>query len=172
MIQKYVEVVNCSIRRIDFPVKNPMNWSQLKKTWVMFQVCLLTFSVYFGSAVYTAGIPDVAQKFHVSSVASTLGLTCFLLGAGTGWSFLCSDSLPPSLISNSLDRAYALVANERDALHRANAHLLADTVPIHCPSDSYSPGDKLRHAPRLPLHYRLRRLTSPCNGRCNRGRHV
>jgi MFS transporter, DHA1 family, multidrug resistance protein len=61
-----------------------MNWSQPKKTWVMFQVCLLTFSVYFGSAIYTAGVPDVAREFQVSQVASTLGLTMFLLGAGTG----------------------------------------------------------------------------------------
>jgi DHA1 family multidrug resistance protein-like MFS transporter len=63
-----------------------MNWSQFKKTWVTAQVCLLTFSVYFGSAIYTAGITDVAFRFHVSQVASTLGLTFFLLGAGTGQS--------------------------------------------------------------------------------------
>lgn len=64
-----------------------MNWSPFKKTWVMGQVCLLTFSVYFGSAIYTAGIVDVARQFGVSTVASTLGVTFFLLGAGTGWSF-------------------------------------------------------------------------------------
>jgi DHA1 family multidrug resistance protein-like MFS transporter len=61
-----------------------MNWSQVKKTWVMFQVCFLTFSVYFGSAVYTAGVRGVSEEFHVSSVAATLGLTLFLLGCGTG----------------------------------------------------------------------------------------
>lgn len=64
-----------------------MNWSQLKKSWVMFQVCFLTFSVYFGSAVYTAGVRGVAEQFHVSSVAATLGLTLFLLGCGTGMLF-------------------------------------------------------------------------------------
>jgi DHA1 family multidrug resistance protein-like MFS transporter len=87
MIQRYVEVVIRSAHHIDFFVKNPMNWPLFKKTWVMGQVCLLTFSVYFGSAIYTAGVVDVAEKFNVSSVASTLGITLFLLGAGTGPSF-------------------------------------------------------------------------------------
>jgi len=64
--------------------ENPMNWSRPKKIWVMFQVCFLTFSVYFGSAVYTAGVRGVAEEFHVSPVAATLGLTLFLLGCGTG----------------------------------------------------------------------------------------
>jgi DHA1 family multidrug resistance protein-like MFS transporter len=67
-----------------FFVKNPMNWPRLKKAWVMFQVCFLTFSVYFGSAVYTAGVRGVAEQYHVSTVAATLGLTLFLLGCGTG----------------------------------------------------------------------------------------
>lgn len=84
LIQRYVEVVIRSAHHIDFFVKNPMNWSQFKKTWVMAQVCLLTFSVYFGSAIYTAGIVDVARRFNVSTVASTLGVTFFLLGAGIG----------------------------------------------------------------------------------------
>jgi DHA1 family multidrug resistance protein-like MFS transporter len=87
LIQRYVKVVICSTHHTDFFVKNPMNWSPFKKTWVMGQVCLLTFSVYFGSAIYTAGIVDVARQFGVSTVASTLGVTFFLLGAGTGWSF-------------------------------------------------------------------------------------
>jgi len=69
---------------IDSLSKNPMNWSQGRKTWVMFQVCLLTFSVYIGSAIYTAGIVGVIQEFHVSSVAATLGLTLFVAGYGLG----------------------------------------------------------------------------------------
>ena len=53
----------------------------------MFQVYFLTFSVYFGSAVYTAGTTGVAEQFHVSSVTATLGLTLFLLGCGVGGLF-------------------------------------------------------------------------------------
>lgn len=72
---------------VDFLAKNPMNWSQFKKTLVMFQVCLLTFAVYIGGAVYTAGIPDVSEQFHVSNVAATLGLSLFVAGYGIGASF-------------------------------------------------------------------------------------
>ncbi|KAH9064531.1 benomyl/methotrexate resistance protein [Lactarius vividus] len=64
--------------------ENPMNWPRAKKIWVMFQVCLLTFSVYIGSAIYTAGIVDVMQEFHVGLVAATLGLTLFVAGYGLG----------------------------------------------------------------------------------------
>ncbi|KAH9974386.1 major facilitator superfamily domain-containing protein [Lactifluus volemus] len=60
--------------------ENPMNWSHLKKSWVMFQVCLLTFTVYIGSAIYTAGIVEVTQEFHVSSVAALSALHCSLPG--------------------------------------------------------------------------------------------
>lgn len=80
--QDHLSHVSHSI--IDSLSKNPVNWSSGKKLWVMFQVCLLTFSVYIGSAIYTAGIEDVIQDFHVSSVAATLGLTLFVAGYGLG----------------------------------------------------------------------------------------
>ena len=87
MTQRYVERINPFTPLVDFLAKNPMNWSQFKKTLVMFQVCLLTFAVYIGGAVYTAGIPDVSEKFHVSNVAATLGLSLFVAGYGIGASF-------------------------------------------------------------------------------------
>ena len=43
----------------------------------MFQICFLTFSIYIGSSIYTAGLVDVEETFHVSTVAATLGLTMF-----------------------------------------------------------------------------------------------
>lgn len=63
---------------------NPQNWGRFKKIWVTFEICLLTFSVYIGSAIYTAGIQDVSRVFGVSRVAATLGLTLFVLGYGVG----------------------------------------------------------------------------------------
>ena len=63
---------------------NPLNWSTGKKFFVTFQICFLTFSVYIGSAIYTAGILGVTEEFHVSRVAATLGLTLFVAGYGTG----------------------------------------------------------------------------------------
>ncbi|KAJ8607712.1 hypothetical protein MRB53_040100 [Persea americana] len=41
-------------------------------------------SVYIGSAIYTAGLTDVTEKFHVSEVAALLGLTLFVAGYGLG----------------------------------------------------------------------------------------
>ncbi|EXJ94135.1 hypothetical protein A1O1_02528 [Capronia coronata CBS 617.96] len=64
--------------------ENPRNWSTPKKFWVTFEICLLTFSVYVGSAIYSAGITDVSSQFGVSKVAATLGLTLFVLGYGIG----------------------------------------------------------------------------------------
>ncbi|KAF7181997.1 hypothetical protein CNMCM7691_001385 [Aspergillus felis] len=55
--------------------ENPQNWPLAKKVFVTFEVCLLTFSVYIGSAIYTPGIPAVMTDFHVSHVTATLGLT-------------------------------------------------------------------------------------------------
>lgn len=64
--------------------KNPQNWPMWKKLFVTFEICLLTFSVYIGSAIFTPGIPTVIQDFGVSQVAATLGLTLFVGGYGLG----------------------------------------------------------------------------------------
>ena len=85
--QGHVSLASRSI--IDYLSKNPRNWSHGKKIWVMFQVCLLTFSVYIGSAIYTAGIEEIMQEYHVSLVSATLGLTLFVAGYGLG--ALCID---------------------------------------------------------------------------------
>ncbi|KAF4342725.1 Caffeine resistance 5 [Fusarium beomiforme] len=53
------------------------------------EICLLTFSIYIGSAIYTPGIQSVMQTFSVSQVAATLGLTLFVAGYGLG-PMLCS----------------------------------------------------------------------------------
>lgn len=64
--------------------ENPMNWSMGKKFLVTFLICLLTFSVYIGSAIYSAGTEEITQVFGVSQVAATLGLTLFVAGYGLG----------------------------------------------------------------------------------------
>ncbi|KAF2472291.1 benomyl/methotrexate resistance protein [Lindgomyces ingoldianus] len=63
---------------------NPRNWSRGKRFFVTFEICFLTFSVYIGSAIYSAGIPDVMHTFGVSQVAATLGLTLYVAGYGLG----------------------------------------------------------------------------------------
>ncbi|KAF7116121.1 hypothetical protein CNMCM5793_004141 [Aspergillus hiratsukae] len=64
--------------------ENPQNWSMSKKILVSLLICLLTFSIYIGSAIYTPGIPGVAAQFGVSTEAAILGLTLFVVGYGLG----------------------------------------------------------------------------------------
>ena len=56
----------------------------LKKCWLTATVCLLTTSVYIGSAIFSAGIDDLSDKFDISSVVATLGMCVFVAGYGIG----------------------------------------------------------------------------------------
>ncbi|KAJ6485534.1 major facilitator superfamily domain-containing protein [Mycena sanguinolenta] len=67
---------------------NPQNWSFRKRAFVAFEISLLTFSVYIGSAIYTPSIPGLMQDFHVSLTKATLGLTLYVLAYGIGPMFL------------------------------------------------------------------------------------
>ena len=62
----------------------PLNWSLFKKVFITFEICLLTFSVYVGSAIYSAGIETVVKDFGVSRTKATLGLTLFVAGYALG----------------------------------------------------------------------------------------
>jgi len=79
---------------------NPMNWSLFKKNCVTAQLCLLTFSIYIGSAIYSPGYESLNQDFGVSSVVATLGLTLFVLGYGIGPLFLSAPSEIPQIGRN------------------------------------------------------------------------
>ncbi|KAK4703323.1 MFS transporter, DHA1 family, multidrug resistance protein, partial [Phenoliferia sp. Uapishka_3] len=61
---------------------NPKNWSRGKKVAVAFLLCLLTCSVYIGSAIYTPSIPGLMEDFGVGTVVATLGLSLFIFGYG------------------------------------------------------------------------------------------
>ncbi|EIN09355.1 MFS general substrate transporter [Punctularia strigosozonata HHB-11173 SS5] len=75
----------------------PRNWSFAKKCFVTFDICLITFAIYIGSAIYSPGILFVAEEFNVSPVAATLGITMFVLGYGIGPMFLSPFSEVPQL---------------------------------------------------------------------------
>jgi len=60
------------------------NWSTAKKTLVMTVILTLTFSIYIGSAIYTASIPGLMEEFGISSTIATLGLSLFVWGYGIG----------------------------------------------------------------------------------------
>ena len=64
--------------------ENPKNWSRGKRFFVTFEICLLTLSVYIGSAIYSPGIKLVMAEYDVSQVAATLGLSLFVLGYALG----------------------------------------------------------------------------------------
>ncbi|KAF1837560.1 MFS general substrate transporter [Decorospora gaudefroyi] len=64
--------------------QNPKNWSRAKRYFVTFEIVLLTFSVYIGSAIYTPGLRGVMQEFGVAQVPATLGLTLYVAGYGLG----------------------------------------------------------------------------------------
>lgn len=62
---------------------NPHNWSRLKKGYVSFVILLYTFTVYIGSSMYTASIPDIVDIYQVPQVIGSLGLSLYVLGYGT-----------------------------------------------------------------------------------------
>ncbi|KAL4808587.1 synaptic vesicle transporter [Aspergillus unguis] len=63
---------------------NPQNWSTGKKVWTTSMICLLTFSIYLGSSVYSPGVMGVMEQFGVGQVLATLGLSLFVAGYGLG----------------------------------------------------------------------------------------
>ncbi|KAL9016084.1 MAG: hypothetical protein Q9185_006551 [Variospora sp. 1 TL-2023] len=63
---------------------NPQNWSRAKRNFVALQICLYTFAVYSGSAIYISSIPDVMEIFHVGHVAASLPLALYVLAYGIG----------------------------------------------------------------------------------------
>ena len=72
-------------------------WSLWKKSLVTADICLITFSMYVGSALFAPGIPDLSRKFGISQVAGSLGLTMFVIGYGSGPMFLSPLSEIPQL---------------------------------------------------------------------------
>ncbi|KAK9364669.1 major facilitator superfamily domain-containing protein [Lipomyces kononenkoae] len=63
---------------------NPQNWSPWKKHFVSLLICLYTFVVYCGSAIYTPSTRFVAEHFGVSDIAASLGLSLYVLAYGMG----------------------------------------------------------------------------------------
>ncbi|KAK9489716.1 major facilitator superfamily domain-containing protein [Lipomyces doorenjongii] len=63
---------------------NPQNWSLWKKHFVSLLICLYTFVVYCGSAIYTPSTQFVAERFGVSIIAASLGLSLYVLAYGIG----------------------------------------------------------------------------------------
>jgi DHA1 family multidrug resistance protein-like MFS transporter len=63
---------------------NPQNWSNGKRLSVSILICTYTFVVYNGSAIYTASIEGVIEKWGVSPAEASLPLSMYVLGYGIG----------------------------------------------------------------------------------------
>lgn len=63
---------------------NPQNWSNGKRFVVSLIICLYTFVVYTGSAIYTSSEQDVMEKFNIGPTAASLPLSLYVLAYGIG----------------------------------------------------------------------------------------
>lgn len=63
---------------------NPQNWSNGKRGTVALVICLYTFAVYTGSAIYTSGIEGVIHRFGVTPTDASLPLALYVLAYGIG----------------------------------------------------------------------------------------
>lgn len=63
---------------------NPQNWSNSKRGLVALLICLYTFAVYTGSAIYTSSTEGVIKKFGVTPTDASLPLSLYVLAYGIG----------------------------------------------------------------------------------------
>ena len=63
---------------------NPQNWSNVKRGSVSLLICLYTFAVYTGSAIYTSSEGGVIQKFGINPTDASLPLSLYVLAYGMG----------------------------------------------------------------------------------------
>ena len=131
---------------------NPRNWSTSKKVFVTFQICLLTTSVYIGSAIYTASVPSIVQHFHVSEVKALLGLTLFVLGYALG-PMVWVRRLPTSLVSWTGLINTSIGANVGNSLHRPKPYLYRNPVCIRSPPARRDIREKLLDAFSVSIHH-------------------
>lgn len=64
--------------------ENPYNWSSNKRLLINVLICLYTFVVYTTSAIYTTSEGGIIERFGVSEIKATLGLSIYVLGYGIG----------------------------------------------------------------------------------------
>ena len=58
---------------------NPQNWSNKKRGFVALQICLYTFAVYTGSAIYTSSAPSLIGVFGINAEEASLPLSLYVL---------------------------------------------------------------------------------------------
>ena len=63
---------------------NPQNWSTSRKNLVVFILCIYTCTVYCAGPIYSTASEGIVERFGVSPVAATLGLSLYVLAYGIG----------------------------------------------------------------------------------------
>ncbi|KAK9239871.1 major facilitator superfamily domain-containing protein [Lipomyces kononenkoae] len=63
---------------------HPQNFSLAKKLRIMGILGYCTFTITFGSSIFSAGTEVIAKKFHVSNEVALLGTSLYVLGFGSG----------------------------------------------------------------------------------------
>ncbi|KAL8931362.1 MAG: hypothetical protein Q9211_007017, partial [Gyalolechia sp. 1 TL-2023] len=63
---------------------NPQNWPRAKRAFVALHICLYTFAVYSGSAIYTSSTYEIMSVFNVDATAASLPLAIYVLAYGIG----------------------------------------------------------------------------------------
>lgn len=63
---------------------NPQNWSRGKKALVTSVLSFYTFAVYCAGPIWSTASSGIQEKFHVSPVAASLGLSLYILAYGVG----------------------------------------------------------------------------------------
>ena len=60
--------------------ENPRNWSALKKAWTVTIINIYTFVVYCTASIITPTTSFIMQKYDVSVVVASLGLSMYVVG--------------------------------------------------------------------------------------------
>ncbi|CAK7201563.1 hypothetical protein SEUCBS139899_004269 [Sporothrix eucalyptigena] len=63
---------------------NPQNWSTANKSFIMFVLCVYTWTVYCTGPVYSTATEGIEAYFGVSAIAASLGLSLYILAYGIG----------------------------------------------------------------------------------------
>ncbi len=141
-----------------------------KKFFVTFQICLLTTSVYIGSAIYTAGIVEIEQQFAVSQVKALLGLTLFICGYGLGPMIWVSidRNVRARRFTDWLETGSVI----RDAVLRSQPNISWDTSCFCGFATCRHLRQELWHALGVSLHHGLRGFPSVSDRWCKHFRCV
>ncbi|KAK9353837.1 major facilitator superfamily domain-containing protein [Lipomyces doorenjongii] len=80
--------------------ENPQNWPFGRKIFVMTQLCLLTVALYMGSSIYTPGVDQLVEDFHISVTVASIPLCVYVFGYGIGQMLFAPLSEVPAIGRN------------------------------------------------------------------------